>query len=271
MASTVKGKDFNPRMIAKVLSSLGRKGDTQLAHVNSSEMNLLKQYGGSGTVNPSTGLKEFEGGGLQGGKNNGNKIGAGHDDSGGHGGGQGGGKNGGVRNQTSGKYGAPEADQVSRDSAAQGAAVGRTVGASDQQSAALKLAQDQRKIYGPIFNAGATAIGAAAPGPFGAVGSLLKLGNWMGQQAESALGDDPGAIKTTPGDPSAVSGMTKNGLMSNRPRSATPGTAGLGGQAGAQDQNNEAEEERQRKLAAQRTVLGATSSPLGTPLNPMKI
>ena len=45
------------------ISGMGRDGDTELAHINEWEANLLKQYGGSGTINPYTGLKEFKGGG----------------------------------------------------------------------------------------------------------------------------------------------------------------------------------------------------------------
>ena len=41
------------------LSQQGRYGDTELAHVNKEEQALLKSRGGSGTINPATGLKEF--------------------------------------------------------------------------------------------------------------------------------------------------------------------------------------------------------------------
>jgi len=41
------------------IASLGRKGDTQLAHINSLEASLLKSMGGAGSKNPLTGLKEF--------------------------------------------------------------------------------------------------------------------------------------------------------------------------------------------------------------------
>ena len=49
--------------LAKELGRLGREGDTELAHVNTWEANLLKAHGGSGTINPLTGLREFKGGG----------------------------------------------------------------------------------------------------------------------------------------------------------------------------------------------------------------
>jgi len=45
------------------LASKGRMGDTRLAHINDYEANLLKAVGGSGTINPTTGLTEYKGGG----------------------------------------------------------------------------------------------------------------------------------------------------------------------------------------------------------------
>ena len=37
----------------------GRFGDTELVHVNKEEKDLLESLGGSGTINPETGLKEY--------------------------------------------------------------------------------------------------------------------------------------------------------------------------------------------------------------------
>jgi len=44
------------------LASKGRMGDTRLAHINDYEADLLKSVGGSGTINPTTGLSEYGGG-----------------------------------------------------------------------------------------------------------------------------------------------------------------------------------------------------------------
>jgi hypothetical protein len=41
------------------IASLGRNGDTMLAHVTPAEMRMLKANGGAGTINPRTGLPEF--------------------------------------------------------------------------------------------------------------------------------------------------------------------------------------------------------------------
>ena len=41
------------------LASMGRKGDTMLAHINPQEAEMLMEEGGSGTINPMTGLPEF--------------------------------------------------------------------------------------------------------------------------------------------------------------------------------------------------------------------
>lgn len=41
----------------------GRGGDTMLAHINPREAEMLRRAGGSGGVNPNTGLREYKGGG----------------------------------------------------------------------------------------------------------------------------------------------------------------------------------------------------------------
>ena len=46
------------------LASMGRYGDTMLAHINPQEAGLLKSMGGAGTINPQTGLPEFYGMGF---------------------------------------------------------------------------------------------------------------------------------------------------------------------------------------------------------------
>ena len=45
------------------IASKGNEGDSELAHVNPWEANLLKAHGGSGTINPTTNLREYKGGG----------------------------------------------------------------------------------------------------------------------------------------------------------------------------------------------------------------
>jgi len=46
-------------VIAKILESKGRNRDKILAHINQDEAELLRMHGGSGTINPETGLMEF--------------------------------------------------------------------------------------------------------------------------------------------------------------------------------------------------------------------
>ena len=48
---------LNP--IAQALASQGRNGDRMLAHITPSEARMLRRRGGSGTINPVTGLPEF--------------------------------------------------------------------------------------------------------------------------------------------------------------------------------------------------------------------
>lgn len=56
------GKGAKMEDVTRYLESIaaqGRNGDTMLAHINPAEAALLKAAGGSGTINPSTGLPEF--------------------------------------------------------------------------------------------------------------------------------------------------------------------------------------------------------------------
>ena len=45
--------------IAQAIAKMGRRGDTMLAHITPEEARLLRRRGGSGTINPRTGLPEF--------------------------------------------------------------------------------------------------------------------------------------------------------------------------------------------------------------------
>jgi len=49
----------NIKQTASKLQQYGRNGDTMLAHITPQEAAVLKQMGGSGTINPKTGLPEY--------------------------------------------------------------------------------------------------------------------------------------------------------------------------------------------------------------------
>lgn len=53
-----KGGKLTKKELAKVKKA-GRMGDTELAHVNPYEKAMLQSMGGSGTINPYTGLREY--------------------------------------------------------------------------------------------------------------------------------------------------------------------------------------------------------------------
>jgi hypothetical protein len=59
LARLSPGEYVVPRSQVGAIASKGRMGDTILAHINPTEAALLKSIGGSGTVNPYTGLPEF--------------------------------------------------------------------------------------------------------------------------------------------------------------------------------------------------------------------
>ena len=51
------------KLLYQDIASLGDGGDTELAHINKKESELLISIGGSGTLNAITGLREYKGGG----------------------------------------------------------------------------------------------------------------------------------------------------------------------------------------------------------------
>jgi hypothetical protein len=53
------GGIINAKTISQELSKMGRNGDTMLAHITPGEAALLRSRGGSGTINPVTGLPEY--------------------------------------------------------------------------------------------------------------------------------------------------------------------------------------------------------------------
>ena len=52
--------DMDLPSMAKRLAAAGRGKDSILAHINPKEMALLKKHGGSGKINPETGIMEFD-------------------------------------------------------------------------------------------------------------------------------------------------------------------------------------------------------------------
>lgn len=54
-----KGGIAELKPIAKAIAGYGRNGDTMLAHITPAEARMLRRRGGSGTINPATGLPEF--------------------------------------------------------------------------------------------------------------------------------------------------------------------------------------------------------------------
>ena len=63
----IKNKIKLFKKLYEEISGKGIQGDTELAHINSEEAQLLKLHGGAGTINEETGLKQYFGGGGSGG------------------------------------------------------------------------------------------------------------------------------------------------------------------------------------------------------------
>ena len=51
------------KYLYKEIAGKGVKGDTELAHINTFESRILKMFGGTGTINSETGLRQYFGGG----------------------------------------------------------------------------------------------------------------------------------------------------------------------------------------------------------------
>jgi len=64
---TLKEKVELFKKLYSEISGKGIKGDTELAHINEFESRILKMYGGAGTINEETGLRQYFGGGGSGG------------------------------------------------------------------------------------------------------------------------------------------------------------------------------------------------------------
>ena len=60
---TLKEKINLFKSLYKEISGKGIKGDSELAHINEFESKLLRMYGGAGTINEETGLRQYFGGG----------------------------------------------------------------------------------------------------------------------------------------------------------------------------------------------------------------
>jgi hypothetical protein len=53
------GQAHGLKSLAQELPKYGRGGDSIVAHINPEEAMMLKAMGGSGTINPQTGLPEY--------------------------------------------------------------------------------------------------------------------------------------------------------------------------------------------------------------------
>lgn len=140
---------------AEALDDYGRNGDTLVAHISPSEAALLKALGGSGTVNPHTGLLEFFEGSTAADSHGSNSDGYSGADHGGHGHGGGG--------SSGGDYGGRDEGERAL-AAAQAAAPGQGLFAD---------ATYDTHGYGPATLAGGRMLGAP--------------GAWVGRQIDKAV------------------------------------------------------------------------------------
>lgn len=229
--------------IERALAAKGNHGDSLLAHLNPAEAQMLKQAGGSGTVNPKTGLLQFD---PTGGSNAG---GAGHAGDSGHNGGTGdggsghiggglGGDNGGYNGQGRGFSGPAGGTQSGPYGGHLG---GNTAGGAQMGSAAAYA-----HTGGIDVNPGRTVGGllGSALGPLGGIlGSLA--GGWASDQlgGNFTIGGTDNRISDgapggwgggSPGNVGANNGQNGEGQRPGNPGSpGSPGSPTSGGQPAA--------------------------------------
>ena len=203
--------DLSDADLARLLGSKGRHGDTLVAHISPLEAAILRLLGGSGTINPKTGLPEFWG--LGGGASSG-----GHGDTGdGTGGAASGSKSGGNGGRGNENSAAGSRNASQRDSSYGGGYSDRaTSNGRGNENSATGLTR------------GTTEARDTSYGGFGSLsggqGSDALAGDW-GQDfmdALSILGDTAwGAIKGIGGGPIGMGlGAAEGGYQSMREHNA---------------------------------------------------
>lgn len=167
----------NLKAMAKLLASKGKGQDTMLVHITPHEAEILKANGGSGTINPETGLRQYDpGDGGDAGD------GSGGPDSGGNGDGGGkgdkgdtpdGGKDEGDRARDAAGAAAPEAGPfggAAPDYRDEGSKAAPGVGAAPPSGGVVGAVKD---FFGNPGKVGETFALGMAPGPFGMLGAAL--------------------------------------------------------------------------------------------------
>lgn len=232
---------------AQLLQHMGTGGDTILAHINSREAALLKSRGGAGTVNPQTGLLQFEGTGGEGsgeGPGSDGPTGASGPGTGADSSGTGAGGVGGPSDGLTG--------QESETAVESGEIPGTPVGVADQNSIGQAAMMGQLGMFGQptigsilngLVNGVANNVNGVVQGkpevigkmaingllgltPVGAINSISGLlgGPTVGSVAMGMLGkDNPNA-----GAPSGVSAGSPTAGVGVGPTGAAPGGPGNG-------------------------------------------
>jgi len=147
------------KFLVQAIENKGRDGDTILAHINPVEAAMLKRRGGSGTINPETGIIEFADRG---------DGGAGSDAGGGQGatGGGGGGAAGGGGSTGSDKGSTSEGPGAGGVGSSPGPSVGANI--SSSPASGKNPADAAQGIAGPGANQGVTSE-AGLPGGIGSI------------------------------------------------------------------------------------------------------
>ena len=181
------GKSYG--VLAKELEKFGRDGDTMLAHINPAEAEMLKLFGGAGTINPDTGLREYRYG--PGASNEGKgSPGSGPGEGGGHGRGTGG--------ETGRERGIRESAQLSTGTGHMSGTRGIDQERADRVNRANEM---ERGFFGGLFGTtdiaddGTVSREAFGFDPMGLASSMLGPVGMLGYEAATRMGfEDPSRV-----------------------------------------------------------------------------
>jgi hypothetical protein len=245
--------------LAQLLRKKGRGNDTMLAHITPKEAALLKRRGGSGTINPDTGLPEFNDSGENGG-------GASSDTGGYLGGDQT------QFQQTNQDTSAPVQDQSNVQSAIQtdtGISSPYSASANYNPSEYLGGAPVDQSVSQPAINEAQIGGGAGAPGASTSVAS--GGGNWwddtlkaaggvsgiLGNLAKAGVLGGIGAVGASQANKAAQQGQVAAGQ--------------IGAMAAPVQARSDVAQQQLRDIAAQTQAQGQTSAQAVTDLGKLPL
>jgi hypothetical protein len=166
------------------LANQGRYGDTEIAPLTPREMEILKSLGGSGTINPRTGLREYFNGSADLGSPTGDTGGAMGDSTGRSESGSPAGDTGGFMGDMTSGYSAPESDP-----SALGGYTGMGFAPTGSGSLGAGTGNISGSMLGDYLSSPAAVVGAIGGTPLGALAFGMERANQAARAAGYSVQD----------------------------------------------------------------------------------